>query len=227
MKPKIENAHRVSLSIADKPRAIICKFIYRPEPGFSKKAAPDDWSPLTLGFIAAYFVFKSLFFSLFCFASLLELFPNFSSFLARLWSKQNRETCLWFWTRSMNAILLESRRSRWNMVTSPYVPKWRPSVPTRCRKNLLVSLASRKADRRMFYVLNFAMPWYWNNFLNSLSARRNFLSLWKLTYFNVTISRQDLTTSCTINKVFQFFHHCHNSCFRFLEQAWQHFIFQA
>ena len=42
MKPKIENAHRVSLSIADKPRAIICNFIYRPEPGFSKKAAPDD-----------------------------------------------------------------------------------------------------------------------------------------------------------------------------------------
>ena len=79
MKPKIENAHRVSLSIADKPRAIICKFIYRPEPGFSKKVAPDDWSPLTLGFIAAYFVFKSLFFSLFCSASLLELFPNFSS----------------------------------------------------------------------------------------------------------------------------------------------------
>ena len=40
-------------------------------------------------------------------------------FLARLWSKQNRETCLRFWTRSMNAILLESRRSRWNMVTRP------------------------------------------------------------------------------------------------------------
>ena len=30
MKP-IENAHRVGPSIADKPRAIICKFIYRPE----------------------------------------------------------------------------------------------------------------------------------------------------------------------------------------------------
>ena len=31
MEPKIENAHRVGPSIADKPRAIICKFIYRPE----------------------------------------------------------------------------------------------------------------------------------------------------------------------------------------------------
>ena len=31
----------------------------------NKKAAPGDWSPLTLGFIAAYFVFKSLFFALF------------------------------------------------------------------------------------------------------------------------------------------------------------------
>ena len=31
LEPKIENVHRVGPSIADKPRAIICKFIYRPE----------------------------------------------------------------------------------------------------------------------------------------------------------------------------------------------------
>ena len=31
MEPKIENAHRVGPSIADKPRAIICKFVYCPE----------------------------------------------------------------------------------------------------------------------------------------------------------------------------------------------------
>ena len=44
------------------------------------------------------------------------------------------------------------RHSRWNMVTSPYVPKWEPSVPTRCRKNLPVSLASRRANRRKLKV---------------------------------------------------------------------------
>ena len=31
MEPTIENAHRVGLSITDKRRAIVCKFIYRPE----------------------------------------------------------------------------------------------------------------------------------------------------------------------------------------------------
>ena len=31
MEPTIENAHRVVPSITDKPMAIICKFIYRPE----------------------------------------------------------------------------------------------------------------------------------------------------------------------------------------------------
>ena len=31
-------------------------------------------------------------------------------------------------TGSINAILLESRPSRWNIVMSPYVPKWRPSI---------------------------------------------------------------------------------------------------
>ena len=30
LEPKIENARRVGPSIVDKPRAIICKFIYRP-----------------------------------------------------------------------------------------------------------------------------------------------------------------------------------------------------
>ena len=43
-------------------------------------------------------------------------------------------------------------------------------------------------------------------FFNSLSARTTFLSLWKLTYFNVTISHQDLTTSCTVNKVMLYWH---------------------
>ena len=31
MEPTIENAHRVGLSITHKRRAIVCKFIYRPE----------------------------------------------------------------------------------------------------------------------------------------------------------------------------------------------------
>ena len=31
MEPTIENAHRVGPSITDKRRAIVCKFIYRPE----------------------------------------------------------------------------------------------------------------------------------------------------------------------------------------------------
>ena len=41
---------------------------------------------------------------------------------------------------------------------------------------------------------------------NSWSARTIFWSLWKLTYFNVTINHQDLTTSCTTNKVMLHWH---------------------
>ena len=49
--------------------------------------------------IVAYFVFKSLFVSLFCFSSLLELFPNYSSVSYTTVIKQNWETCLTFWAR--------------------------------------------------------------------------------------------------------------------------------
>ena len=68
-------------------------------------------------------------------------------FLARLWSKQNQDTWLPFWTRSMNAILLDSRPSWWNMVTSSYVPKWRPSVPTLGRHSVWITTTDSRNRR--------------------------------------------------------------------------------
>ena len=98
--------------------------------GFSKEGG-------TRRLIAGYFGIYSrllcvFFFSFLCFVLqvCLSCFPITLPSLGRLWSKQNRETCLPVWTRSMNAILLDSRASWWNMVTSSYVPKWRPSVST-------------------------------------------------------------------------------------------------
>ena len=44
MKPEIENAHRVGPRNDDKPRAIICKFLYRPQryKVIQKKRALED-----------------------------------------------------------------------------------------------------------------------------------------------------------------------------------------
>ena len=92
----------------------------------------------------------------------------------------------------MNAILLESRPSRLDMVTSSYVPKWGPSIPTQCRKNLIVSSASCKANRRKH-----CQGVYLKEIVNVLTV--TFTLTLSMTNFNFKIEHANISKSNVSN----------------------------
>ena len=119
-------------------------------------------------------------------------------FLAWLWSKQNRETCLPFWTRSIKPFYVSAglRGGTWEWVRMLQNGGQASSRGAERTYYIIWLLAKRIKESSRFKIL----LWLYVVFFKILKCQDNFLSLWKLTYFNVTISHQDLTTSCTINK---------------------------
>ena len=95
-------------------------------------------------------VLKSLFFSLFCSASLLEFFPNDSSVSCMTVIQTKPGNLLTVLNSIDKTILLECRPSLWTWELVRMFQNGGQAY--RCRKNLLDYLVSRKADQRKFKV---------------------------------------------------------------------------
>ena len=126
--------------------------IYPMDTGFSLEGG-------TRRLIAAYFGIYSRLLCWNCFSFLCFVLQVYLScflitllFIAWLWSKQNQETCLLFWTRSIKPFYLSAglHGERWERVRM--FQNGGQAYPTWCRKNLLDYLASLKADQRKLKV---------------------------------------------------------------------------